>query len=140
MTTRMVPVMIPEPLYRRLERTSATIHRPVNDVVATTLAAMLPPSPDLPEALADELSSMVWLSDEKLYSATQPTFTPTMQARLATLNEINDERPLTPSEKKEQMHLLAQYERSILRRAQAYAILAQRGHLLPDNNELPSVS
>lgn len=53
-----------------------------------------------------------------------------MQSQLATLNEINDERPLTPSEEKEQMRLLAQYERSILRRAQAYAILAQRGHLI----------
>ncbi len=140
MTTRMVPVMIPEPLYRRLERTSAKIRRPVNDVVASTLAALLPPSPDLSDALADELSGMMWFSDEKLYAATQPTFTPAMQARLSTLNEISDERPLTPSEEKEQMRLLAQYERSILRRAQAYAILAQRGHPIPDYNELPPVS
>ncbi len=139
MTTRMVPVMIPEPLYRRLERTSAKIRRPVNDVVASTLAAMLPPSPDLSDDLADELSGMIWFSDEKLYSATQPTFTPTMQARLATLNEISDERPLTPNEEKEQMRLLAQYERSILRRAQAYAILAQRGHPIPNYNDLPPI-
>lgn len=140
MSTRMVSVLIPEPLYRRIERTSARIRRPVSDIVATTLAAMLPPSPDLSDALADELSSMMWFSDEKLYSATRPTFTPAMQARLATLNEINDEHPLTTGEQEEQMCLLAQYERSILRRAQAFAILAQRGHPIPDYNELPLVS
>ena len=90
----------------------------------------LSPSSDLPEALAAELAEMMWLSDEALRHATQPTFTPEQQ-RLAELNDLEDEHPLTQAEQSEQAELLAGYERSLLRRAQAFAVLARRGHQLP---------
>jgi len=124
-------------LYReRLERTAALTHRSVAHVLASTIAIALPPISDLPEALADELAGMSWLSDEALRAATQPTFTPEQQKRLSELNNLEDECPLTEIEQAERAALLAEYERSVLRRAQAFAVLAQRGYQTPDYTEL----
>ncbi|HKZ84203.1 MAG TPA: type II toxin-antitoxin system Phd/YefM family antitoxin [Anaerolineae bacterium] len=129
-------IRVPEPLYRRLERTAALTHRSVAHVLASTIAIALPPISDLPEALADELAGMSWLSDEALRAATQPTFTPEQQKRLSELNNLEDECPLTEIEQAERAALLAEYERSVLRRAQAFAVLAQRGYQTPDYTEL----
>ena len=96
----------------------------------------LPPLPDLPESIAGELAEMMWLNDEDLRSATKPTFTTAQQQRLADLNDLVDERPLSLEEKAEQEALLVAYERSVLRRAQAVAILARRGHCAPQYSEL----
>ena len=129
-------VRVPEPLYRRLERAAALTHRSVADVLASTIAIALPPMSDLPEALADELAGMSWLSDEALRAAAQPTFTPEQQKRLSGLNNLEDDRPLAEIEQAERAALLAEYERSVLRRAQAFAVLAQRGHPAPHYTEL----
>ena len=69
MTASTIPVYVPEPLCRRLERAAALTHRSVADVLASTIATALPPMSDLPEALADELAGMLWLSDEALRAA-----------------------------------------------------------------------
>lgn len=137
MTVSTIAVRLPEPLYRRLEGAAAVTHRTVDELLAETIAATLPPAPDLPEALAHELAEMVWLSDEALGSATRPSFTSDQQKRLAALNNLEDDRPLTGSEKAEQAELLAHYEGSVLRRAQAFAVLARRGHRIPSYTELP---
>ena len=75
-----------------------------------------------------ELAEMIGLSDEALWQATTPTFTKAQQERLSMLNDLADDRPLTAREKVEQMELLFAYEQSVLRRAQAFALLSQRGH------------
>lgn len=80
---------------------------------------------------------MVWLSDDALRSAILPSFTPEQQKRLAALNDFEDDRPLTSAEKAEQIELLTHYERSVLRRTQAFAVLARRGHRIPSYTELP---
>ena len=136
MTASTIPIQVPEPLYRRLERAAALTHRSVAEVLASTIAVALPPMSDLPEALADELAGMIWLSDEALRAATQPTFTREQRKRLNELNNLEDERQLTEAEQSERAALLAEYERSVLRRAQAFAVLAQRGHSTPDYTEL----
>jgi hypothetical protein len=131
-----IAVQVPEPLYRRLERTAAMTHRSVSDVLATTIEVVLPSTPDLPVALADELAGMLWLSDEALQEAIEPAFTREQQQRMAELNDLEDDRPLTSEEQEERQALLSEYERSLLRRAQAFAILGQRGHPLPAYHEL----
>ena len=99
-------------------------------LVATLNAALVAP-PDIPGDVAEELAAMNLFSDEALWAATQPSFSPTEQMRLAQLNHKAGERPLTEAEQAEQARLLLAYQRSILRRAKALAVLAQRGHPLP---------
>ncbi len=68
------------------------------------------------------------LSDEALWQAIQPTLTPTEQERLHELNHLAGEHALTEQETSTQTALLEAYQRSIVRRSQAIAILKLRGH------------
>lgn len=135
-----IPVDLPEPLYWRLQGMAAFAQRSVEEILASAISTALPPSPNLPDELADDLAEMLWLSDEMLWTAIEPTFTSAHQGRLTELNDLVGERSLTPKETAEQEQLLAAYDRSVLRRAQAFAILARRGHQIPQRSELPRPS
>ena len=131
MSSGMIPVSLPEALVRRLRRAADLTHRTVEDIAASSLAAVLPPAPDLPEEIADELAAMHLLSDAALWTAVEPSLPRNAEARLHHLNAAAGESHLTAAERAEQAALLAAFHRSVLRRAQALAILAQRGHALP---------
>ena len=66
----------------------------------------------------------------------QPSLSPAEAARLKQLNHAAGERSLTQAEVSEQAALLEAYHLSVLRRAQALAILAQRGHAIPYRTSL----
>jgi hypothetical protein len=136
MTTQTVSVQVPEPIFRKLKRAADVTCRPVEEVLAATLNAALPEPSGLPPEMADELASMHLFSDDALWAATEPSLSPAEKRRLGQLNRIAGERPMTKAEKAEQEQLLAAYHRSVLRRAQALAILAQRGHPIPTEKEL----
>ena len=136
MTESQFSVQVSEPLYRRLQGAAVAARQSIGEVIASAVTVALPPFPDLPEALANELTEMIWLSDDGLWQATTPTFSKAQQERLATLNDLSDERVLTVAEQAEQAELLAAYDRSVLRRAQAFVILARRGHRIPTYAEL----
>jgi hypothetical protein len=133
-----VSVEIPEPLYRRLQNAAAVAQRSVDDVLASAVIIPLPATSDLPEAIAEELAEMIWLSDDALLAATKTTFSARQQARLAELNDLADDRVLSEKEAAERTSLLAAYEHAVLRRAQAFHILARRGHRIPTYQELAS--
>lgn len=131
MTISMVPVRLPEPLVERLKRAADLTHRSVEEIAATSLEAVLPLAPNLPPDIADEQAAMHLFSDEALWAAAEPSLSPSEEYRLNQLNAAAGERDLTPAEEAEQQSLIAAYERSVLRRAQALAILVQRGHHIP---------
>jgi hypothetical protein len=131
MTTTMIPVQLPESLFQRLKRAAELTHRSVEELAATTLEAALPLAPDVPPEIANELTAMHLFSDEALWAATAPSLSPTEETRLTQLNCAATERALTRAEQAEQHSLIAAYHRSVLRRAKALALLAQRGHQLP---------
>jgi hypothetical protein len=74
---------------------------------------------------------MYLFSDEALWAAAAPSFSPSEEQRLDQLNSAAGQRELTAAEEAEQSSLIAAYRRSVLRRAKALAILAQRGHHIP---------
>jgi hypothetical protein len=131
MTTEAVTIQLPEPIFRKLQQAANLTHRSVEDLLVATVNAALPELPDLPDDLANELAAMQLLSDDALWAATEPSMSATEQRRLSQLNHTAGERSLTKAEVDEQAQLLTAYYRSILRRAKAFAILAQRGHPIP---------
>ena len=137
MATQTMSVNLPRAVFLKLDRAAKLTHRSVEDVLATTVNAALVEPSGLPKDLADELAAMYLFSDKALLAAVQPSLSPAEQFRLNQLNHEAGERSLTQAEKAEQEHLLDAYRRSILRRAQALSILAQRGHPLPNKAELP---
>jgi hypothetical protein len=136
MSSQTVNIQVPEPLFQRLQRVAQKTHRTVEDVLATTINVALPLESDLPIELADELAAMTLFSDQALWAATATSFAPAQQKRVEQLTEFGDQRALTASETAELAQLLEAYDRSLLRRAHALAILAQRGHQLPNHTEL----
>jgi hypothetical protein len=112
-------------------------HRSVEDVLATTVNVALPQIPDLPADLADELAAMTMLNDEALWAATESSLSPVQQRRLSQLTHAGGSRPLTAAESSELAHLLDLYDRSVVRRARAFALLAHRGYQIPDRVDLP---
>jgi hypothetical protein len=131
-----VSVQVPEPIFRRLERIAAVTHRSVADVLTTSVNLALPRMSDLPEDLADDLAAMSMLSDEALWAATESAFSPAQHRRLEQLSHAGGSRPLSSIEAVELKQLLDLLDQSILRRAQACAILAYRGYDLPDQANL----
>lgn len=134
MPEKSITVNLPEPAFRKLQRAAELTYRSVDEILASTINATLVAPPDLPPELADELAAMHLLNDDALWAAVEPSLSPAEQRRLEQLNHAACERPLTEAEAQEQAALLKAYHRSVLRRAQALAILVQRGHpISPDN-------
>lgn len=128
MIEQTLTIKLPNTLFHRLERVAQLSHRSVDEVLVSTLNATLVAPPDLPANLANELAAMHILNDAALWAAVRPSFTPAEQRRLEQLNDQAHEKPLTQAEAAEQTTLLDAYYRSMLRRAQALAVLAQRGY------------
>jgi uncharacterized protein YnzC (UPF0291/DUF896 family) len=128
MSTATVSIQLPDTLFRKLKRAADLTHRPLEEIVATSLEATLPSASGLPAEIADELAAMQVYSDAALQAAVEPSMSRAEQKRLEQLNAAAGERALTAAEKKEQQALITAYDRSVLRRAKAMAILAQRGH------------
>ena len=111
----LVKIALPVPLYDRLKRAAELTHRSVEDVLATTVNAALPPDPNLPPDLADDLAVLALLSDDALWAAAESSLSPAWQTRLEQLSSVADNRSLTAAEFSELSQLLEQYDRSVLR-------------------------
>ena len=135
MTAQTVSVSLPRSVFLKLERAAQLTHRSVEQVLTATVNTVLVELPGLPTDLANELAAMHLFSDEALWAALHPSLSPAEQFRLNQLNHKAGECPLTGAEEAEQEHLLTAYQGSVLRRAKALAILAQRGHSLPVETE-----
>ena len=128
MTT--ISVKLPQATYGKLKRAAELTERSVDEVLSSTLDAALVAPPDLPKELLDELAAMNIMSDSALFLALNPSLTASEYGRLQQLNDEAHDRQLTQAEEQEQDRLLESYQHSMLRRAQAMAVLHQRGHEL----------
>jgi hypothetical protein len=128
MTEKTLTVTLPEATFLKLQKAAEVTYRSIDDLLASTIDATLSAPPNLPEELARELATLHLLSDEALWTTLWPSLSSAEQHRLQQLNHIAGERDLTTAETAEQSALLNAYYRSMLRRAQAIAILKQRGH------------
>ena len=130
---RTVNVQVPEAIFHRLQRVAEMTHRPIEDVLATTVNVALPQAPDLPPQLADDLAAMMMFSDEALWAATESSLSPAQRRRLNQLSHAGGRKSLSPAESAELAHLVDLYDRAVLRRARALAILAHRGFVVADH-------
>ncbi|MFZ1756080.1 MAG: hypothetical protein WBO46_16780 [Caldilineaceae bacterium] len=132
-----IQIELAEPVYRRLQRASELTYRPIDEILSSALTVALGLPPDLPAESQAELAAMGMLSDAGLWAASESTLSPAQQRRLRQLNHAAGERKLSSSEEREQAQLLELYQRSVLQRAQALALLAYRGYDLPERADLP---
>src|SRR5262249_36576507 len=106
------------------EQTNRTLEAEVLDVLTTAvpLAAELPPD------LESALSPLAVLDDEALGQAARRCLPAGVTDSLEELHLKQQREGLTESERQTLADLVRQYERNLLLRAQAAALLKQRGH------------
>ena len=128
MATETVTVRLPKSVFIKLKQAADLTYRSVEDVLVSAINATLVETPGIPSSLANELAGMPLFSDQALWAAAKPSLSAADQERLSQLNHRAGEAALTRAERAEHERLLGAYQRSVLRRAKALAILAQRGH------------
>ena len=135
MSEQMIAVRVPESAYRRLKHAAGITHRSFDDLLLDVMNVALSVPVELPEEITDDLAAMSILSDDALWAASESSLSPAQQRRLGQLNQAGGSRPLTPAEKDEQAESLELYDRSVLRRARALALLSLRGFAFPERND-----
>ncbi len=127
MSLQTITLTMPEPVLGRVKRSADALRRPLEEFIVETLNAALPRIDDIPPQMSDELAAMRELSDEKLWAMARSMMPAKQQARLRALSAAQRERALAPDELQKLDALLQTYGRTTLRKAQAYALLHERG-------------
>src|SRR5262245_40396267 len=132
MPTQPLTLQVPEPLYSRLKQRAEQTRRSVEAETLDVLAAAVPLEADLPADLAEAISALALLDDEALWRAARGHLAAEVAARLEELHGRRQREGLTEAESQQLACLVRQYERTMLVRAQAAALLHQRGHQVAD--------
>ncbi|MSQ48030.1 MAG: hypothetical protein EXR78_06520 [Deltaproteobacteria bacterium] len=129
MSGRTITVTLPDVLYARVKITADASSRSVEEVCAQSIALSLPElEEDLPGEARSELAALSLLSDAELEKLAHSSMSEEQQARLETLSEIQKQRPLTAPEEAMLIQLMGEAQRLMLCKAEAYRLLARRGH------------
>jgi hypothetical protein len=128
-----ITVKIPQPLYHRLQHVAARLQKPVTDMLVETLQAALPPVDEIPNHIQAEVASLDKLEDAELYEVAESQMADVDQDALEYLLDVHAIakwhaiRPLADEEAARLESLRMEYGRVLLRKARAFALLAERG-------------
>jgi plasmid stability protein len=128
MVTQAVTVELPEHLYRELQSRAAQAQRTVEDELLMVVAQSLPETAVLSGDLAMAVDSLVFLDDDALWRAARSHLAAEAATELAELHLKRQREGLTAQEEVTEQALARQYERMMLIRARAAALLHERGH------------
>jgi len=118
---------MPEPLFRELQQRAAQASRSIEDETLEVLAAAVPVMEKLPADLAAALSSLALLDNDGLWQAARSHLARAAAVELEDLHHKRQREGITDAETQKMAHLVRQYEQAMLLRAQAVALLKQRG-------------
>lgn len=129
MLAKTIMVTLPQPVFERVMEVAEVNQISVEQLLTQTIALTMPPlESDLPPSWRRELSRMQSLSDAALWGLAGSTMDEQQQAELETLAELQKERALTSAKQDALVRLMEEAEYSMLRRAEAFHLLARRGY------------
>ncbi|HEY7349979.1 MAG TPA: hypothetical protein VH599_16800 [Ktedonobacterales bacterium] len=128
MAQQTLTLNIPDDLYQRLQQRAAKARHTIEDEVVDMLAAGAPGDDRIPADLKEMLNSMVVLDDAALWQAARSHLSRKRSDEIEALHFKRQREGLTDAEKERLAWLMRQYERTMLIRAEAAAILKRRGH------------
>jgi uncharacterized protein with von Willebrand factor type A (vWA) domain len=127
MSTNTLTLHIPGPLYDHLKQLAAQTHRSVEEETLEALATAVPQGPSLSAELQEALASLVEQDDEALVEAARSHLPSDVSSELQSLHHKRQREGLSAGEAARLADLVQQYERQMLVRAQAAALLKARG-------------
>jgi hypothetical protein len=122
-----ITLNLPEQTMQQARQAAAALQKPVEEVLAEMLAAVLPTVQDAPAEMQAELTRMTWLNNQALWEIARRTMSPEDQASMEALARQQGERALTEMEQSRLEALRREYGRITLMKARAYALLSVRG-------------
>jgi hypothetical protein len=126
MTDHVVTLAVSEEVYELARRLAETTAQPIEEILQQRLEAALP-LPRLPADDEAELAALSLLSDDALWTIAAEQMPRAQQERRLTLLRLNERKALTDTDQAELDDLLLRGDRLMLRKAEAAAILKQRG-------------
>ncbi len=131
MSTAVVQVPVSVDLYQRLVQAAGHQAKSVETLLSETLQVTLPTAEDIPTALRVEIDGLDALSNKRLHQIAHANMEDEDARELDQLLDWQNMRQLTVQEQEKLATLQANYGRILLRKARAFAILAERGIPLP---------
>ena len=132
MTTRTVKLRLPESLYIRLQQAADATCRPLDDILLHAVQVGSPPMwDDAPAEFQGDLAALDRLDDETLWCIARSRKSDTEMERYQELLDKNANGTLAAEEREELVKLRIEYDRFMLRKAHAAALLRWRGHQVP---------
>ena len=128
MSVQPVTVNLPTTLYSRLRRRAEQSRRTVEAELIDVVTTAVPVADDLPADLNEAISPLSLLNDAALWRAARSRLASETAAQLEAFHLKRQRDGLTATEEQTLAGLVRQYERVMLVRAQAAALLKQRGH------------
>ena len=128
MTVQVVTLHVPSPLYEQLKRRAAQAQRTVETEILDVVATAVPVGDDLPADLSEAISPLALLDDAALWHAARGHLSAEAVAQLEDLHLKSQREGLDNAETETLRGLVRLYERTMLVRAQAAALLKARGH------------
>lgn len=123
-----ITVQLPDVLFEQLKRRAAGTHRAIEDELVEVVAQALPVGDVLPADLTEALSPLAFLEDAELWQAARSHLPTEAATQIEALNHKQQREGLTETEAEALAHLVRQYERYMLVRAQAAVLLQRRGY------------
>ena len=128
MSTQTLTLHLPDGLYARLQQRARESHRTLEAELLELLSSAVPGDQDLPNSLSADLAQLDTMDDAELWRAARSKLSKKAAAQLEALHVKRQSEGLSESEAQVLAELVGQYERSMLIRARAAALLKERGH------------
>ncbi|MEX0701677.1 MAG: hypothetical protein WD069_06225 [Planctomycetales bacterium] len=132
MSNQTVTLNIPQPLYQQLKERAEQAERSVEDETLDVLASVVPSGGRLPDELANAVDSLRSLDDAALWNAARSRLPAEVSQELEDLHLKRQREGLSDEEERKVAELKRKYERHLLIRAQALALLKERNHDVGD--------
>lgn len=127
MAEHTLTVSVPPALYDELKHRAERMQRSIEGEVVLTLASTVPSEVSLPADLVATLASLAAMDDDTLYRLAASRVADADAARLAELGDKRQRAGLTDDELREANDLVQRHDRVMVVRAEAAALLKQRG-------------
>jgi plasmid stability protein len=127
MSTQSLTLHLPDPLYARLQERARRFNRTLEAELLEVLNTAVPVEESLPDSLAEDVARLDGMDDSELWQAARSRLTKREATLLEVLHLKRQKEGLSEFEAFNLAELVRQYERSMLIRARATALLKQRG-------------
>jgi plasmid stability protein len=128
MSTQTLTLHLPDGLYARLQQRARESRRTLEAELLEVLSSAVPGHQGLPNTLSADLAQLDTMDDAELWRAARSRPSKKSAAQLEALHVKRQREGLSESEAQVLAELVGQYERSMLIRARAAALLKEHGH------------